>query len=270
MANTEQIKEITEQIEQGVQELFQSDMFKNYLDTMSKFYNYSFGNCLLIAMQRPDATRVAGFKAWNSFNRHVRKGEKGIKILAPCPVKFTKEEDDGSTKEVEYMKYRAVHVFDISQTDGEDLPEICNQLKDGDDMTKCKNLFHKLMDAAPVPVEIKEIQGTANGYYSHLDKKIVIARGLSSKQNLKTLIHEIGHAIMHNKEDGTDQEADRNTKEVQAESVAYTVCNALGIDSSDYSFGYIAGWSAGKELKELKASLDTIQKTSKKILGLVA
>lgn len=266
---TNSVEEITKQLEEGVKEVFTSENYLNYLKVMSKFYNYSFNNCLLIGMQFPNATLIAGYQTWkNKFNRQVRKGEKAIRILAPIPHKFKKEieKEDGSKeeKEINYTTFRAVSVFDVSQTEGEEIPTIAQELQGSlDDYNK---LLEQLKSVSPVEIRFDEIKGGANGYYSHIDNNIVIDTRLSEQQTVKTLIHEIAHSILHNKETGEEKEADRNTKEVQAESIAYTVCQHLGLDTSDYSFGYVAGWSKGKEVKELQASMEVIRKTSKDII----
>ena len=269
----EKVKEITEQLEQGVAELFTSEKFMAYLQAMSKFHNYSLNNSLLIWMQMPEATLVAGYKDWQrKFKRQVRKGETSIKILAPIPKKYRKEVvlDDGTTeeREISYMRYRAVSVFDISQTDGYDLPEICRSL-DGD-VDGYQGLVDKLKEISPVPVDFEDIAGTANGFYHLADKRIVVQQGMSQSQTIKTMVHEIAHSILHEKDSGTEKEADRRTREVQAEAVAYTVNQYLGLDTSDYSFGYIVGWSSGKETKELKESLVAIRNTAHDIIEKIA
>lgn len=263
------IEEITKQLEEGVKGVYEGDGYKTFLDVMSKFYNYSANNCVLIAMQMPTATLVAGYRSWeNKFNRHVKKGEKAIKILAPIPHKFKKmiENEDGEQveKEVQYTTFRAVPVFDISQTEGDDLPSIVKEL-DGS-VDGFKNLFERLESISPVPVCFEDITGGANGYFSHAKKMIAIRQGMSEQQTVKTLIHEIAHALLHDKETGAEKDADKRTKEVQAESVAYTVCSWLGLDTSDYSFGYVAGWSEGKDVKELTASMEVIRKTAKEVI----
>ena len=259
------IEEITKRLEQGVKEVFTSERYAEYLTAMGKFPDYSFNNICLIMMQKPDASLVAGYKAWQTkFNRQVRKGEKGIKILAPMQRKYKKMvEADGKTEEqeVSYMSYFATTVFDISQTDGEELPKIVIPLKGS--VEDYDSLITKLISIAPVPVIIRSIDGTALGYYDDIIKQIVIKEGMAQQQTLETLIHEIAHSLLHGK-DGI--KADRNTREVQAESIAYVVAQQLGLDTSDYSFGYIAEWSAGKELKELSASMDVIHKTSMQII----
>lgn len=261
--------DIMAKLEDGVKAVFESENYRNYLTTMGKFHNYSFGNCIMIAIQRPDATQVAGFKAWKTkFHRTVKKGEKGIQILAPCPHKRTIDVPlaDGGTeqREITFITYRAAYVFDVSQTEGEDLPEIVKTLSA--DVTGYDELITKLIAVSPVPVSFEEVPGGANGFFSWSEKRIVVKAGMSQSQTVKTLVHEIAHSILHDKENGEQKDADRRTMEVQAESVSYAVNNYLGIDSSDYSFGYVAGWSSGKDVKELKASLEVIHKTAVDII----
>lgn len=255
------IEGITEKLEQGMKDLLNSENWKAYLKTMSRFHKYSFGNCILITMQFPEASRVAGYKTWQSLGRQVRKGEKAISILAPCPHKRKTEvtRPDGTVeeKEVVFTTYRAVPVFDISQTDGEDLPQVCNTLTG--DVEGFAKLREVLAGVAPVPVEDEEIKGGANGYYSFVENRIAIRRGMSEAQTIKTTIHEIAHSLMHGKD------SDRVEAEVEAESVAFTVCEYLGIDAGDYSFGYVAGWSDGN-MDALKKSLTAIQKTAHTII----
>lgn len=263
------IKEITEQLEQGVKGIFESGRYEEYLRCMSKFYHYSTNNCVLILMQKPEASLVAGYQSWQkNFGRQVRKGETGIKILAPCPHKVTKEvkDADGNTEEqeIKWTSFRAVTVFDVSQTDGKEIPELLNRLEGTVD--GYKGIIDKLFEVSPVPVVFEKINGSANGFYSFTEKKIAIREGISEQQTVKTLIHEIAHSILHDRENGEEKDADRETKEVQAESVAYTVCNTLGLDTSEYSFGYIAGWSKGKEVKELTESMEVIRKTAQTII----
>lgn len=262
------IAEVTKQLEIGVSEIFESGRYKEYLDCMSKFHDYSFNNVVLIMMQRPDASLVAGYKAWQSkFKRQVRKGEKGITIIAPCPHKVKKDvvREDGSIESVEnnWTTYRATTVFDVSQTDGEDIPEICTDIVGSVD--GYAGLIEKLKCVSPVPVVFEDL-AVANGMYRQMTKEIVVKTGMSELQTVKTLIHEISHAILHDKDTGSEIEAGRNKREVQAESVAYTVCGLLGLDTSDYSFGYIAGWSEGKDVRELRESMETIRKTANEIM----
>lgn len=263
------IKEITAKLEQGVKDVFTSDKYMEYLRFMSKFTNYSFNNTLLILMQKPDASLVAGYKAWQSKGRQVRKGERGLTILAPCPHR-KEEEDEGGNKVVKsWTTFRAIKVFDVSQTDGDELPTGCVEaLRDG--VNNYDKLFAKLCEISPVSVNIESIDGSANGFFSTKDKRIVVKEGMSESQTIKTLVHEISHAILHDREDGEEKDADRRTREIQAESVAYTVCSALGLDTADYSFGYIAGWSNGKELKELSDSMEVIRKTAAGIIDKLA
>jgi antirestriction protein ArdC len=265
----EQVKEITESLNDNIMNLFESDRFKNYLNVMSRFHNYSVNNSMLIMMQKPDATLVAGYNKWQKeFKRNVNRGEKAITILAPSPYTVTKKEIDENGEEVEkkvkLMGYRPVKVFDVSQTDGEPLPEIVQQMNfDVEDFAVYKETLEHI---SPVSIAYQPTGSDANGYYSHATNSIVVSDTLGEAQTIKTMIHEIAHAILHNKENGEEMDADRYTKEVEAESVAYTVCTHFGIDASDYSFGYIAGWSAGKELKELKSSMAVIQKTATEVI----
>ncbi len=282
---TDKIKEITEKLEQGIKGLFDSEDYKKYLKAMSRFHSYSFNNSLLISMQKPDATYVAGYTSWEkSFHRHVRKGEQGIRILAPSPYKISKEVEktDPQTHQpiignngkpvfervqVIVPAYKVTNVFDISQTEGEPLPEIANILSG--DVKDYEKMMNAIQKTSPVPIEIRKIEGGANGYYNPGDKHIVIKEGMSQTQTLKTAIHEVSHALLHDKDAGLlkDSGLDRRTKEVQAESVAYTVCSHFGLDTSDYSFGYIAGWSKDKELDELKKSMETIRGTASKMIN---
>lgn len=262
------IEEITKKLEQGVVEVFDSEKYKEYLAFVSKFYSYSVNNSILIWMQKPDASLVAGFKAWQTkFNRNVKKGEHGIKILAPIPHKFTKTEKDEDGNETEkvinYTSFRAITVFDISQTEGDDVPKFVTDLEGN--VERFEELVEHLINLAPCPVSFESFDSPAKGYYDHGENRIVVQPDMSEAQKLKTLIHEISHAILHG-EDGEQKEADRHTKEVQAESIAYTVCSALGLDTSEYSFGYVASWSNGKEVKELTASMDVIRKTAAEMI----
>lgn len=283
----QKVQEITEKLEQGIKELFESEKYKTYLNTMSRFHNYSFNNTMLIAMQKPDATLVAGFKAWQkNFDRHVKKGEKGIRILAPAPYKIKEEQEklDPITGEIMLDKngmpiteeveikipaFRVVPVFDVSQTDGKELPDIgVNELSGS--VEDYEDFMQALTEVSPVPITYEDIEGEAKGYFHTTDHRIAIQEGMSQSQTVKTAIHEVAHAKLHDRERNQDIDAvldkDRNTKEVEAESVAYTVCQHFGIDTSDYSFGYIAGWSSDRDMKELKSSLDTIRKTASELI----
>ena len=283
----EKLKEITDRLEQGIAELFDSERYKEYLKVMSKFHNYSFRNTVLIAMQKPDASLVAGFSAWkNNFERNVMKGQKGIKIIAPSPYKIKQEMQkidphtqkpiigkDGKPvteeKEITIPAYKVVSVFDVSQTEGKELPDIAVDELTGD-VDRYKDFFAALEKTSPVPIAFENIEGGSHGYYHLEDKRIAINEGMSELQTLKTAIHEIAHAKLHDVDLNAPLEeqnrVDRRSREVQAESVAYTVCQHFGLDTSDYSFGYVAGWSSGKEMTELKASLETIQATAKELI----
>lgn len=341
--SAQQVREITDKLEQGIKELFESERFKEYLRTMSKFYHYSFSNTLLIAMQKPEATYVAGYTSWQrNFDRQVMKGEKGIKILAPAPYKAKEEREkidpstqkpvldaDGKpiTETVEVMRpaFKVVSVFDISQTDGKELPDIIVDELSGS-VENYAAFFEALKQESPVPIAFEDIPGGAKGYFSPVENRIAIQEGMSEIQTIKTAIHEIAHAKLHSidrpepepawkivmiSDGGTKRDflsgfaseteaneaaeregwrfvdenrfewrlevekdtsavqemrKDRHTKEVEAESVAYTVCQRYGIETSDYSFGYIAGWSSDKETKELKGSLETIRKTAAEMI----
>lgn len=270
---------IMQSLESGVEELFTSNRYQEFLKTMAKFHNYSFNNTMLIAMQRPDATLVTSYKNWQSMGRQVMKGEKGITIIAPAPYKKMKEKEvldenqrpimgtDGKPKtekvEVTVPHFKAITVFDIAQTSGEPIQTLAPEL-----LTAAVQDFDSFMQAiqkiSPVPIRFDEIDGNANGYYHNADKEIVIKKGLSESQTLKTAIHETAHAKLHDREimESLGVEKDRLTKEVEAESVAYCVCSSFGLDTSDYSFPYIAGWSSSREMKEMKASMDVIRKTA--------
>lgn len=291
----ERLKEITDSIETGIKELFESDKYKSYLQTMSRFHKYSLNNTLLISMQKPDATLVAGFNKWrDGFSRHVKKGEKGIKIIAPTPYKIKEQREklDPQTKapildasgkvqteevEIQIPMYRVVSVFDVSQTYGEPLPTLASNL------TGNVEQFEVFMEAikrtAPVPIEIKPLPENTDGYYHTEDKRIAIREGMSEVQTVSAAIHEVAHSLLHNKETEKELQAqqdestppikpkDRNTEEVEAESISFAVCSYYGIQTSENSFGYIASWSKGKELAELRASLETINKTSSELIS---
>ena len=274
---------IMNSLERGVHEIFTSEKYHIYLNTMSKFHNYSFNNTLLIAMQRPDATLVAGYQTWKKkFNRQVQRGEKGIKIIAPAPIKEKRrvekvdEEtqeivigDDGQpeTEIVERItpRFRVTTVFDVSQTEGEPLPTLGTTELEGN-VVIYEDFMKGLEELSPVPFRFEDIGNGAKGYYS--EKYIAIQRDMSNAQTMKTAVHETAHAILHDRdimqENGVSK--DRTTKEVEAESVAYVVCSHFGLDTSEYSFSYIAGWSSNKEMSELRNSMDTIRVTSSKLI----
>ena len=283
--SAERMKEITDRLETGIQELFESERYKAYLTTMSKFHSYSFNNTLLIAMQ--GGQLVAGYNKWrDDFHRNVKKGEKAIKILAPAPFKAKKEVQkldaqgrpvmgkDGKpvteVQEIQVPAFKIVSVFDVSQTEGEPLPSIGVEELTGS-VERYGEFFKALEQTSPVPIGFEDIPGGSHGYYHLTEKRIAIQEGMSELQTLKTAIHEIAHSKLHaiDPEATAIEQADRpdsRTREVQAESVAYAVCQHYGLDTSDYSFGYVAGWSSGKELKELKASLETIRATAHELI----
>ncbi len=272
------LKAATDKLEAGIVDLFESQRFTDYLRTMSKFHRYSFGNVLLIMMQCPGASQVAGFHDWKKkFGRSVKKGEKGITILAPCPYRRWEEvaetrpdgEEVKSARLVERRSYRTVTVFDVSQTEGKALPALTTELTGT--VEQYEALTAALGKLSPVPIVFDQVPGTAKGYFSSREGRIVIRPGMSQTQTLKTMVHETAHAKLHALpvENGAvigQQEKDRRTREVEAESVAYVVCQHFGVDTSEYTFGYVAGWSRGKELPELKASLDCIRATAAELI----
>ena len=284
----DRLKEITDRLEQGILEVFESERYKEYLRVMSKFHHYSFNNTMLIALQKPDASLIAGFSAWkNSHGRTVKKGEKGIRIIAPAPFKVKQEMEkldpktnmpligaDGKAvteeKEITIPAYKVVSVFDVSQTEGKELPSIGVNKLTGD-VSQYEDFFTALKKASPVPIALEHIEGSAHGYYHLAEKRIAIDDNMSELQTLKTAIHEIAHAKLHDIDLNAPKEEKENhpnqrTREVEAESVAYTVCQHYGLDTSDYSFGYVAGWSSGKELSELKGSLETIRLAASELI----
>ncbi len=284
----EKVKAITDQLEAGIQALFESEKFKQYLQTLSKFHDYSLNNTILIAMQKPDATLVAGYTAWQKqFGRQVQKGESGIRILAPTPYKKRMEVEkkdpntgeilmnpDGSkqkeTREVLMPAFKVVNVFDVSQTDGKPLPSLgVNELTG--DVAQYEMFFEALKRSCPVPIGFEQIEGGAKGYFHTVENRIAIQEGMSQVQTIKTAVHEMTHQRLHSIDpttelDPAEPRLTRNHKEVEAESVAFTVCQHYGIDTGDYSFAYVAGWSHGKETPELKASLDKIRSTASEMI----
>lgn len=293
--NKERLKEITDSIEQGIQNLFQSDRYAQYLRTMSRFHRYSVNNTMLIYMQKPDATLVAGFNKWrDQFSRNVMRGEKGIKIIAPTPFKKKIEEEkldpdtkipmrdaDGSIimeeKEIKIPMYKLVSVFDVSQTEGKPLPTLANDLTGN--VQQYAIFMEALRHASPVPLAFEAMEPNTDGYFSEKDQRIAIRSDMSEVQTVAAAVHEITHATLHNYEQARlaaaegDETAeppkpkDRNTEEVEAESVSYAVCQYYGIQTGENSFGYIASWSRGKELPELRASLETINKTASGLIS---
>ena len=293
-SNKERIKEITAGIEKGILELFESDRYRNYLTTMSRFHRYSLNNVMLIHAQRPEATLVAGFSKWkNSFGRHVKKGEKGIQILAPTPYKIKQEEQklDPDTKlplldkngepiteekEITIPMFKVVSVFDVSQTDGKPLPQISSALTG--DVAEYEIFLEALRRTAPVPISFQEMDPNMDGYFAPKKQAIFLREGMSQVQTICAAVHEIAHSKLHDYEHMTELaddgetilvpgEKSRNTEEVEAESVSYAVCQYFGIETAENCFGYIAAWSQGKELKELRASLETINKTSSELIS---
>ena len=287
MANNieKQLKEISERLEQGVKEIFTSERYTEYLNTMSKFHNYSFNNTLLITMQKPEATLVAGYQAWQKkFNRHVKRGEKGIQIIAPTPVREKQEiekidpdtqepiigEDGQPETEIVEMiipRFRVATVFDVSQTEGEpiaelEVPELTGSVQFYD------TFMQALQNISPVPIRMMNVEGDAKGYYHQTEKYIAIKEDMSNVQTMKTGVHEVSHALLHDREvmDAEGVLKDQTTKEVEAESIAYIVCNHFGLDTSEYSFTYIASWCESRDMKALKASMDTIRKTSAEVI----
>ena len=277
----QRMKEITERLEQGAKDIFTSEMYANYLRTMSQFHSYSFNNTLLIHLQKPEASLVAGYQTWQKkFHRQVRRGEKAIQIIAPAPIRTREEiekvdpatmepvlKPDGTPEmeEVEYTipRFRVTTVFDVSQTEGEPLPELETPELLGS-VENYEIFMQAIRDISPVPIRFDEIESGAKGYYSSVDKEIVIQESMSESQTMKTGIHEVTHAKLHDRDiiEEMDEKKDQMTREVEAESVAYTVCQYFGLDTSDYSFPYIAGWSSDRDMKELRSSMDTIRKVA--------
>ena len=276
----EQLKEITDKLEQGVSDVFSSDNYKQFLDTMAKFPRYSVNNNILIMMQKPDAQMCQSFTGWKEMGRFVKKGEKGIKILAPAPYTIQKEQTklddrgnpmldkDGEpimeSVEIKVNAFKVVSTFDVSQTEGKELPTLgVDELTGGVD--GYGTFMEALKEVCPVPMTFENIEGGAKGFYSQTEKRIAIQEGMSEAQTVKTAIHEMAHQKLHAIENHGPKQT-RGSKEVEAESVAYTVCQHYGIDTSDYSFSYVAGWSEGKEMPELKASLDTIRRAASEMI----
>ena len=280
------MQEITERLEAGVKELFESERYKEYLNVMSKFHNYSFNNTMLIALQKPNATLVAGYASWKkNFGRNVKKGEKGIRIIAPSPYKMKVEAEkidpdtkkpfigeDGKPvieeKEITIPAFKLVTVFDVSQTEGKELPDLSVNELTGD-VEEYKDFYAALERTSPFAMGFEVLSGSTKGCCYYQEQRIAINEGMSELQNIKTAIHEIAHAKRHNFDLDAPNRPDRQTREVEAESIAYSVCQYFGLDTSDYSFNYIAGWSSGRELTELKGSLETIRVTAAEIINTV-
>ncbi len=281
----ERVKALTEKLENGVKAIFESEDYARYLEAMSKFHHYSFGNCLLIFFQCPEASAVAGYTTWKRLGRTVKKGEKGIQILAPCPTTLLVEQNkldaqgqtilgpDGQPETestlLKLQRFKIVYVFDVSQTEGKELPSLGVDELTGD-VEGFDSIFHAVEALSPVPIHFREPQAS-KGCYNHLEQCIYVNEGMSQVQTLKTLIHETAHAKLHALpvSAGIIMGApvkDRRTREVEAESIAYVVCQHFGIDTSDYSFAYVTGWSRDKKLPELKASLECISDTASEII----
>ena len=267
MAQSEKMKQTLDKLEAGVMEFFTSEKYITYLQVMSKFHTYSANNQVLIAMQMPEATAVAGYNSWiRNFDRHVKRGEKSITILAPMKVKIKIDTDrrdaDGKIiqEERETIKFRPVSVFDVSQTEGKPLPQIITELTG--DVSRYEQLLNAARQAAPYPIEIGAVEGSAKGWCNFTQEKIIIKEGMSEAQTLKTAFHETAHARIH----GGDTDKSREQKEVEAESIAYVVCSHFGLDTSDYTFGYVATWAGRQDINLLKQSMQTISQTAKAII----
>ena len=284
----ERVAELTDKLENGIKELYASDSYAQHITAMAKFHHYSFGNALLILFQCPHATNVAGYGTWKELGRQVKKGEKGIMILAPCNFRATLEREkidpqtgqtlygpDGQplTEKVKIApnRFKIAHVFDLSQTEGRELPQIGVSELTGD-VADYTGIYDRLTAISPLPVVQEDFQRAAKGYTSFMENRVVIKPGMSQVQTIKTLVHEIAHAKRHRPADLLVEQtpAERRRKEVEAESIAYVVCQYFGIDTSDYSLAYVAGWSKGKELAELKASLDVIHATAGEIIDAIS
>ena len=272
---SERLKALTDQLEQGVSDIFQSGQYAAYLTAMSKFHHYSFGNTMLIFIQCPNATHVAGYHDWRrNFGRQVKRGERGITILAPCPYRRQEEVEeaasDGSSSTsiqwVQRMGFRTVTVFDVSQTEGKPLPELAKKLTG--DAAQYESMVAALRSISPYPISIESFPGGAHGCCNFVERRILVQPDMSQTQTIKTMIHEVSHAKLHAPEKAEElpQHKQRFVREMEAESVAYVVCRHFGIDTSDYSFGYVAGWSRGRELSQLRESLDLIRNTAAELI----
>ena len=284
----ERVAELTERLENGVKELYASDNYAQYITAMAKFHHYSFGNALLILFQCPQATNVAGYNTWKQLGRQVKRGEKGIMILAPCNFRASLEREkidpltgqallgpDGKplTEKVKIApnRFKIAHVFDLSQTEGRELPQIGVSELTGD-VADYTGIYNRLTALSPLPVVQEDFQRSAKGYTSFTENRIVVKPGMSQVQTIKTLVHEIAHAKLHKPDDILDvpRPDERRRKEVEAESIAYVVCQHFGIDTTDYSLAYVAGWSKGRELTELKGSLNIIHATAGEIIDTIS
>lgn len=265
----ETMEQIFRQLEEGTRNVYSSEKWTSYLQTMARFHQYSTGNSILIYQQKPDATYVAGYYAWkNTFHRNVKRGEKAIRILAPVR-KYTVVQDENGEEEQKYRitGFRSAAVFDISQTAGNALPSYMTETMEGN-VEDYALFLEALCLASPVPVRFEKIEGSAHGFYRPIDADIIIRKGMSQKQTIKTMIHEIAHALLHYPHPGDTPDA-RNKREIEAESTAYAVCFYYGIDTSEYSFPYIAGWSENHDLAELKESLDAIRGATDRLIATI-
>lgn len=277
-SKNEKVEQLVQDLENGLEDIIKGDKYKEYLNAMSKFHNYSARNTILILRQNPMATHVASYGTWKKLGRQVKKGSKGLGIFVP--MKFDKDIEmtkidpktrkpmlDKEGKEIKenkkqsYLTFGKGSVFDISQTDGKELPKLAEELKG--DVENYDIFLNSLKEISSVPIEFEEIYSSANGYYHLVDKRIAIKKGLSQKHTLKTAIHEISHAEVHSEDNPSK---DRSTKEVEAESIAYIVCKNYGLDTSDYSFGYITGWNESKDNKIVLESLETIRNKSTNLI----
>lgn len=254
---------IEKMLSDGIAKMFASENYANYLKFYSGFHRYSLTNTILILLQNPEATLCASYKDWQKRKRQVKKGETGLVVRVPTPKKIKKTDKDGNEEEVSIMFYKKGTVFDISQTEGEPLPEVCKKLTSSLDWKD--EVIEKLQKFSKFPITFEEITNGANGFFSRVEGKIVVQDGMSDAQTIKTLVHELAHSILHC-EGGKCEKADRDTKELQAESVAFCVCNALGLDTSEYSFGYVAGWSKNQSSKDLEKNLNIIGSTASSII----
>ncbi len=274
-----EMEQMTAKLEQGVKDIFSSDNFKKYLDFCAKLPRYSINNQILIMMQKPEATMCQSYSGWKEMNRFVRKGEKGIRIFAPAPYKMQKEQEKTDTSgrvildkdgepvkekvEITVNAFKPVSTFDVSQTEGDPVPTVgVNELTAA--VEGYESLLKALKEVIPVPVSFEQIESGAKGYYHLEDKRIVVQEGMSESQTVKTLVHEASHQALHSKEarETAGEKKTQNQQETEAESIAYVVCQHYGIDTSEYSFPYVATWSADKDVPELKASLETIRRTA--------
>ena len=268
----EEMGDLFRKIDEGVRAVFDSEKYKEYLRVMSKFTHYSAGNCLLIVMQKPDASLVAAYGKWKSLGRQVNKGETGIRILAPMPYKkkHTEQGEDEETDETERIGFKAVSVFDVSQTSGKELPEYLCDLTGEIEPEQMAAVLDALRSVTGISVAFENIPGNARGYYSQSEDRIVIQSGMSDAQTLKTAFHECAHKLLHDKKTALPTvNADRGAKETHAESIAFIVSSHFGLDTSDYSFPYIAGWSDGKPLPELHRYLSEIQQAAQTMIDAV-